>query len=357
MRKLFIQYILFLFFTPFLTYSQPKKVILMIGDGMGLAHAYSAYTVNHGSLNIFTMPITGFSKTFCADKYVTDSGAGATALATGHKANYQSIGLDSLWQVHPSLIKLSKQKGLSTAILTTCNITHATPAAFVANVKNRNMQDEIALSFLEGNVDVFIGGGKDNFVKEKRKDKLSLIDSLKVRGYNLLYNIDEVDRYPINKNKKNLIAGLLYEDHPPLAAKRNDMLCRSLNKTLEILSENDKGFFMMLEGSQIDFESHLNRFDNMVNEVLDFDKAVGLALEYAKKDSNTLVIVIADHETGGLTLNGGSFKEGKVKAKWTSLEHTGVMVPVYAYGSGAEKFSGVMNNTDVFRKIKDFLEL
>ncbi len=357
MKKLLIQYILFLFFIPLLSNAQPKKVILMIGDGMGLAQAYSAYTVNNGKLNIFTMPITGFSKTFCADRYVTDSGAGATALAIGHKANYESIGLDSLWQKHPSLVKLSKQKGLSTAIITTCNLTHATPAAFVSNVTKRTMQDEIALSYLEGNVDVFIGGGKDNFVAEKRKDKLSLIDSLKVRGYNLLYNIDEVDSYAINKSKKNLIAGLLYDNHPPLAQKRNNMLCRSLEKTLSILSENDKGFFIMLEGSQIDFEAHLNRFDNMVNEVIDFDKAVGLALEYAKKDSNTLVIVIADHETGGLTLNGGSIKEGKVKDKWTSLEHSGVMVPVYAFGLGAENFSGVMDNTDVFRKIKDFLEL
>lgn len=357
MKKQLIQSILFLFFIPLLSYSQPKKVILMIGDGMGLAQTYSAYTVNNGNLNMFTMPITGFSKTFCADRYVTDSGAGATALAIGHKANYESIGLDSLWQKHPSLIKLSKQKGLSTAIITTCNLTHATPAAFVANVPKRTMQDEIALSYLEENVDVFIGGGKDNFVAEKRKDKLSLIDSLKVRGYNMLYSIDEVDSYAINKSKKNLIAGLLYDNHPPLAQKRNNMLCRSLEKTLSILSENDKGFFIMIEGSQIDFEAHLNRFDNMVNEVLDFDKAVGLALEYAKKDSNTLVIVIADHETGGLTINGGSIKEGKVKDKWTSLEHTGVMVPIYAFGIGAENFSGVMDNTDVFRKIKDFLEL
>lgn len=357
MKKLFIQYILFLFFTPFLSFAQPKKVILMIGDGMGLSHAYAAYTVNKGSLNIFTMPITGLSKTFCADRYITDSGAGATALAIGHKANYESIGLDSLWQKHPSLIKLSKQKGLSTAIITTSNITHATPAAFVANVRNRNMQDEIALSFLEGNVDVFIGGGKDNFVSNKRKDKLSLIDSLRARDYNLLYNIDEVDNFEINKNKKNLIAGLLYDNHPPLAQKRNNMLCRSLEKTLSVLSENENGFFIMLEGSQIDFESHLHRFDNMVDEVLDFDKTVGIALEFAKKDSNTLVIVIADHETGGLTINGGSIKEGKVKDKWTSLEHTGVMVPIYAFGLGAEKFSGVMDNTDVFRKIKEFLEL
>lgn len=357
MKKQFLQYILFLLFIPFISFSQPKKVILMIGDGMGLSHAYAAYTVNKGNLNMFTMPVTGFSKTFCADRYITDSGAGATAFAIGKKANYESIGLDSLWQKHPSLIKLSKQKGLLTSIITACNITHATPAAFVANVKHRKMKDEIALSFLEGNVDIFIGGGKENFVSEKRKDKLSLIDSLKARGYNILYNIDEVENFEINKNKTNLIAGLLYDNHPPLAKDRNDMLYKSLKKTLDIFSETDKGFFIMLEGSQIDFEAHSNKFDSMIEEILDFDKAVGLALDYAKKDTNTLVIVIADHETGGLTLNGGSIEEGKVVDKWTSTEHTAIMVPIYAFGLGAEKFTGVMDNTDIFRKIKEFLEL
>lgn len=357
MRKLIIQIIFLLFLIPLFAFSQPKNVILMIGDGMGLSQSYAAYTTNKGSLNMFKMPITGFSKTHCADRYITDSGAGATALAIGEKANYESIGLDSLWKEHPSLIKLAKLKGLSTGIISTCDLTHATPAAFVANVKHRKMQQEIALSYLEENVDVFIGGGKDNFVSKKRKDKLSLIDSLMKKGYNILYSIDEVVSFKADKNKINRVAGLLYDKHPPIASKRNDMLCKSLSTTLNLLSENEKGFFLMLEGSQIDFESHLHNFDNMVEEVLDFDKAVGLALEFAKRDSNILVIVIADHETGGLTIKDGNISKGEASGKWASLNHTGVMVPVYAFGVGAENFSGVMDNTDVFKKIKTLLEL
>lgn len=348
-----IGFILFSLFTLHfsLSFSQPKNVILMIGDGMGLAQAYSAYTVNHGRLNIFTMPFTGFSKTYCADKYVTDSGAGATALAIGHKANYQSIGLDSLGNPHPSLIKLAKRKGLSTSIITTCDLTHATPAAFVANVKNRKEAEKIALAYLEKNVDIFVGGGLDNFLSTKRKDKLSLTDSLVKSGYNMIYSLDNISQ--IN----NKTAAIMFPSHPPRARQRKDMLCLSLAKTLDVLDKEDKGFFMMLEGSQIDFEAHLNKFDNMVDEILDFDKAVGLAIEFAKRDGNTLVIVIADHETGGLTLNDGSIPNAEVKDKWSSLNHTGVMVPIYAFGKGAENFTGVMENTDVFEKIKRLLNL
>lgn len=178
------------------------------------------------------------------------------------------------------------------------------------------------------------------------------------RGYKLVYNLDELVSLKVNKDKKkNLVGGLFYDGHPPLARKRNDMLTKSLEKTLKLLSGNNKGFFLMLEGLQIDFEAHLNRFDNMVEEVLDFDKAVGLAIEFAKRDKNTLVIVIADHETGGLTINGGSIEEGKVKDKWTSFNHTAIMVPIYAFGLGAENFTGVMDNTDVFTKISSLLNL
>ncbi len=358
MKRTSIQLVLFLLLFPLILFSQPKNVILMIGDGMGLSQAYAAYTVNKGYLNMFTMSVTGFSKTDCADRYVTDSGAGGTALAIGQKANYESIGLDSLWMPHPSLIKLAKKKGLSTAIITTCDLTHATPASFVANVKNRNMNEEIALAYLKGDVDIFIGGGLKNFDAKKRKDKLSLTDSLKSKGYRLIYSLDEINFLSKNKTKKNnLIAGLLYDEHPPLANKRDNMLCKSLTNSLSLLSTNKKGFFMMLEGSQIDFEAHLNKLDDMIGEVLDFDKAVGLAIEFAKKDGNTLVIVIADHETGGLTLTEGNIKEGTVKDKWTTLHHTGVMVPIYAFGVGAENFSGVMENTDVFKKISSLLNL
>lgn len=356
MKETRLKAFILIFLLPLLSFSQPKNVILMIGDGMGLAQAYAAYTVNKGELNMFTMPVTGFSKTYSADKYITDSGAGGTAMATGQKANNESIGLDSLWTSHPSLMKLAKKKGLSTGIVVTCDITHATPASFYANVKHRKMEQEIALALLEENVDIFIGGGLKNFLTKNRKDGLSLIDSLEKRGYKMVYELDGLNSLKAHKGR-NLLGGLFYDGHPPLASKRNDMLSKSLEKTLELLSSNNKGFFLMLEGSQIDFEAHLNKFDNMVEEVLDFDKAVGIAIEFAKKDKNTLVIVIADHETGGLTLNGGDIKTGNVKDKWTSFHHTAIMVPIYAFGVGAENFTGVMENTDVFTKISSLLDL
>jgi Alkaline phosphatase len=355
MKKIIV--LLFCVFVSLIGFAQPKKVILMIGDGMGLTQAYSAYTANGGHLNMFSMPYTGFSKTYCADKYITDSGAGATAFSIGKKAPYRAIGLDSAWAVHPNLMELSKKKGLSTAIVTVCDLTHATPAAFVAHVKDRDMQEEIALGYLDCNVDVFIGGGKDRFMKEKRKDGLSLTDSLQQRGYKMAYSLNQMEQITPQKGKLTKLCALLCERHPALAAKRDNMLCRSLDKALSLLSSNRKGFFMMLEGSQIDMQAHDNNLENMIAETQDFDIAVGRAIEYARKDGNTLVIVVADHETGGLSITGGSLKTGKVEGKFSTGRHTAVMVPIYAYGKGAEKFTGVMENTDIFYKITSLLNL
>ncbi|MDD3725258.1 MAG: alkaline phosphatase [Bacteroidales bacterium] len=333
------------------SFSQAKNVILMIGDGMGLAHAYSAYTMNNDSLNIFTMPITGLVRTACSDRLITDSGAGGTAFAIGQKAPYEAIGLDSLYKPHPSIMKLAKENGLSTSIIVSCDITHATPASFIANVKHRKMNEEIALAYLDSDIDIVIGGGLKNFLPNNRKDKLDLRDNLINQGYNFIYSKDSLEFI------KDKTFALLYDSHPPKAKLRDNMLERGLERTIEVLSKKDKGFFIMLEGSQIDFESHTHSFDSMIDEVLDFDRAVRVALEFAKRDGNTLVIVIADHETGGLTMVEGDNNKGKFKDKWSTFNHTATMVPVYAFGKGSENFTGVMENTDVFYKIKRILDL
>lgn len=326
-----------------LAQSEVKNVILLIGDGMGLAQSYAAYLANDKSLSIYTMPYTGLSITSCADREVTDSGAGGTAIATGHKANYKAIGLDKNNISHPSLLKIAKQYGKSTAIVCSCDLTHATPAAFVANVKNRDLQEQIALSYLEEYCDIALGGGAERFTSKGRKDKLNLIDSLAKRGYAVVYSQDE-----LSKCESEKIFGLFAEGHLPEASKRGGVMQQYMLKALEQLDKNPNGFFMMLEGSRIDMEAHLNKYDAMVEETLDFDRCVAIALDFAKRKGNTLVVVTADHETGGLTLPA---KGSKTQDKWTTLNHTGVPVPIYSFGPGAENFTRVMQNTDIFFEI------
>ena len=326
-----------------LAQSEVKNVILLIGDGMGLAQSYAAYLANDKSLSIYTMPYTGLSITSCADREVTDSGAGGTAIATGHKANYKAIGLDENNISHPSLLKIAKQYGKSTAIVCSCDLTHATPAAFVANVKNRDLQEQIALSYLEEYCDIALGGGAEKFTSKGRKDKLNLIDSLAKRGYAVVYSQDE-----LSKCESEKIFGLFAEGHLPEASKRDGVMQQYMLKALEQLDKNPNGFFMMLEGSRIDMEAHLNKYDAMVEETLDFDRCVAIALDFAKRKGNTLVVVTADHETGGLTLPA---KGSKTQDKWTTLNHTGVPVPIYSFGPGAENFTRVMQNTDIFFEI------
>ena len=326
-----------------LAQSEVKNVILLIGDGMGLAQSYAAYLANDKSLSIYTMPYTGLSITSCADREVTDSGAGGTAIATGHKANYKAIGLDENNISHPSLLKIAKQYGKSTAIVCSCDLTHATPAAFVANVKNRDLQEQIALSYLEEYCDIALGGGAERFTSKGRKDKLNLIDSLAKRGYAVVYSQDE-----LSKCESEKIFGLFAEGHLPEASKRGGVMQQYMLKALEQLDKNPNGFFMMLEGSRIDMEAHLNKYDAMVEETLDFDRCVAIALDFAKRKGNTLVVVTADHETGGLTLPA---KGSKTKDKWTTLNHTGVPVLIYSFGPGAENFTRVMQNTDIFFEI------
>ncbi len=332
------------------SFAQPKakNVILLIGDGMGLAQSYAAYMANGESLALYTMPYTGLSITTCADKKVTDSGAGGTAIAIGHKANYKSIGLDEYGIAHPSLLKISKQYGKSTAIVCSCDITHATPASFVANVKSREEQEEIAMAYLQGWCDVALGGGRKRFDPKERKDKQNLIDSLRNRGYDVVFSAEELKQ---SKNKK--VVGLFAEKHLEGAKKRGSLMQESMQEALDRIAENENGFFLMVEGSQIDMEAHLQKYGSMTEEVLDFDRLVAMALDFARRDGNTLVVVTADHETGGLTLPA---KGKNATDSWTTFDHTGVPVPIFAYGVGAERFSGVKQNTDIFFEIYKLIQ-
>lgn len=322
-----------------------RNVILLIGDGMGLPDVYAAMTVSEKPLNIERCNIIGLQKTFSTDDYITDSGAAGTALATGTKTKNGAIGVDSLGNHLKSILEIAEEHGLATGLVSTSSITHATPASFIAHQLSRNSYEDIAMDFLKTDIDVFIGGGIDHF--SKRNDKLNLLDSLELRGY-------EVDTTlaMVLKSASLKLAGLIAPVNNPYRLKgRGDMLPLASGKAIEILSKNKKGFFLMIEGSQIDWAGHANIADTLVDETLDFDKAVGVALDFAGTDGHTLVVITADHETGGVTIIDGDIQSHKVKLNFSTKDHTAVLVPVYAFGPDADKFSGIYDNTDIFKKI------
>lgn len=323
----------------------PKNIILMVGDGMGVAQIYAGLTANHGKLNLEQCTIVGFHKNTASDKYVTDSAAGATAFSCGVKTYNGAIGVDASGKPVPTILEIAEQNGLATGLVATCSITHATPASFISHQPSRALDENIALDFLKTDVDVFIGGGRKFF--SQRTDGLNLNDSLKARGYQIANSIAEVQKFTSGK----LAAFLADEQQPKFSNGRGDELVKSTDVALQLLKSNKKGMFMMIEGSQIDWGGHSNDTQYIIDEMIDFDNAIGKVIDFAKKDGKTLVIITADHETGGFTINGGDLKTGKVEGKFTTGSHTGVMIPVFAYGPGAEQFSGIYENHEIFHKM------
>ncbi len=329
--------------------SKVKNIILMIGDGMGVSQVYAGITANHGQLNIERCKNIGFIKTYSASDYTTDSGAGATAFSIGKKTYNGACGVNSDSLPEKSILEIAEEHGLSTGLVATSSITHATPAAFIAHQKSRNMYNEIAEDFLKTDIDMFIGGGKNDFMK--RRDSIDLTVKLKEKGYKVLFEMDDIKKVTSGK-----LAGLIADKHiPPYRDStrilRGNMLPDATIAALNILSNNKKGFFLMVEGSQIDWGGHANNTEYIVAEMLDFDRAVGKVLDFAEKEGNTLVIITADHETGGMSINNGNFEQGTVNVGYTTHGHTGVMVPVFAFGPGAEKFGGIYENYDIFYKM------
>ena len=321
-----------------------RNIIFMIGDGMGLAHVNAAISVSPEPLNLEKADQTGFQTTFSADDYITDSAAGGTAMASGKKTNNGFVGLDPQGNILKSILEIAEEHGLSTGLISTSALTHATPASFIAHDPDRDNYEAIAMDFLKTDIDIFIGGGYNHF--NRRADFLSLTDSLKSRSYEIDTTLSSIENSSANK-----IAGLIAPFQLPYRLDgRGDMLPRASRKAIEILNKNAKGFFLMIEGSQIDWAAHANDTVKMIDETLDFDSALGVVLEFARKDGHTLVLVTADHETGGVTIVGGDKEKREVVVNFSSTSHTAIMVPVFAFGPGSDLFSGVMDNTSLFKK-------
>jgi alkaline phosphatase len=327
-----------------------KNVILMIGDGMGLVQVSAAWVANHGKLNIDNCTSSGFSRTWCANRLITDSGAAGTAMATGSKTNYHCISVDPQGNKLNSLTNIAHNRGLKTGIVVTCNLPDATPSAFCANNIDRDKEEEIAADYLTCNVDYIFGAGRERF--NKRTDQRDLLAEIQQKGYQVCTTWDET-----SKIKSGKVFSVPSEGQLDDAAIRGDIFSKACLHAVSLLSQEKKGFFAMFEGSRIDDFGHFNDLPRLMKEIFDFDQSIGKVMQWAEKDGETLVIILADHETGGLTLLGGDIKTGTVSGNFSTKDHSGIMVPVYAYGPGAEEFSGIYENTEIFNKIVKLLNL
>lgn len=332
----------------------------MVGDGMGLSQVSSGYYMNGGKLHLTEFPYTGLHINYPAEDstIITDSAAGATAFSCGCKTYNAAIGVNKDSIPCETILEMAEKRGLATGLVATCNIQHATPASFIAHVKSRADYEPISLDFLKTDIDLFIGGGK-KFFDRRVSDNRNLLDELKAKGYYVSdWNKEELK--DIKPSMKQNLAYLTADNQPLTAEQGRDYLPTAAKLACKFLEKrSDKGFFMMIEGSQIDWGGHAGNTNYIVNEMLDFDKTIGEVLDFARRDGNTLVIVTADHETGGFSLVKGS-KWNDIKGgfgdtkpdKAGSIYHTATWIPVFAFGPGAEEFTGVYQNTAIFDKMK-----
>lgn len=335
--------IFFLFLGLMNAQDKPTNIILMIGDGTGLSQITAGMYANNNKTHLESFSVIGLAKTHSSNALVTDSAASGTAMACGVKTmnGVVGIGMDNAHK--KSILELSKQKGYSTGLIATSSIVHATPASFYANVISRKNYEDIALQLSEGEVDFFIGGGKKHF--NRRDDRRNLLDEME--GWQFTSSIKSFDN-----STKNRVGYFTNDDEPVrIVEGRKPELKNGINSMFKKLTAKENPFFLMVEGSQIDWGGHANDLRYIITEFKDFDAAIGEAVAFVKENPNTLLIVTADHETGGLGISSGNVKNFKPKGGFVTGGHTASMVPVFAMGPGAASFAGIYDNTAIFDKM------
>lgn len=326
-----------------------KNVILMIGDGMGLEQLSAAWVVNGRHLNITdNFPYTGLQWTYSASKLVTDSAAAGTALATGSKTNNGMIAMSPDRQPLETLSEYAKSKGMKTGTSVVCRICDATPAVFSTHAAHRDSLYDITAQFVDSRLDFLFGGGLRWW--ENRPDGRDLTAEVEAKGYTFVKDVKALEAV-----KEGPVIALTSYMELPAALDREGAHQASVAKALELL-DNKKGFFLMVEGSCIDDYGHANKVGYVMEEIFDFDRTVGVVLEWAAKDGETLVIVTADHATGGMTLLDGNIAEQRVGVNFSNTGHNGVAIPVFAWGPRAEEFVGIYENAELSQKIKKIIK-
>jgi alkaline phosphatase len=330
-----------------------RNVILLIGDGLGISHITAGMIRQDKPLAIEQLPVTGLHKPHAYDDLITDSAAGATAFATGVKTRNGTLGLNPEGQPVKNILEEAKANGYATGLVTTATLVHPTPAAFLAHLPMRNQYEAVAQQYLKTEVDLFIGGGLKYFLPEDASGE-SVWQQLLKKGYNLSsYREGSLMEIPLDFTRK--FGYFTAEGEPLKVGEGRDYLPLASRLAPRFLQQTSRdGFFLMIEGAQIDWASHQNDQEYLVEEVLDFDRAVEEAMRFAQRNRETLVIVTADHETGGYSIQPGS-KPDALIAGFSGDSHTGSLIPVLAYGPGSELFRGVYDNTAIYHKMKQAL--
>lgn len=316
-----------------------ENIILMIGDGNGLAQICATALVNKGELSLTQLKSIGFLKTQSADDFTTDSAAAGTALATGKKVPNRAIGMDDKGNLLENITELLAKMGFVSGVVTTDEISGATPSSFYAHQKDRSMSEGILEDLSKSPLSLFIAKGDLTGLK---KDAIG--------GFSMVSSFEEV-----GKTKKSRIGFTLSEDATS-AISENDALAKATENALQFLKRKNKPFFLMVEGAKIDSYGHENDIGGVISEGIGFDKAVTEALKFADANSGTLVIITADHETGGLTIPQGNIEKNEIEGDFTTHDHTGMMAPIFAYGPQSDKFQGVYENNEVFHKMLKVLK-
>jgi alkaline phosphatase len=344
----------------------PSRVILMLADGAGLTQWTAA--LHAGSpLSVQSMPVVGLIDTPSASHRVTDSGASATAYATGRRTVNRAVGVgpgcpeilrrdSAAVRANPamcdpleSVLDVARARGRAVGIVTTASVIDASPAAFVARSPSRYWYDEIADQYVAAELDVLLGGGRGYFEGGSRYDRRNVMEAL-CQGAHCITTTDELDRYSPDDRR---LVGLFTGGAMPGVAERQPTLPRMVRAALERLDRNPAGFFGMFESEGTDDAGHSNvSLAEMVSEMIDFDRAVGVALDFARRTPGTLLVVLSDHESGGMSI----LERGdSVFAAYTTGGHSGTMVPLFAFGPGAERFGGIRRNDEVGRILMELV--
>ncbi|MFW9793532.1 MAG: alkaline phosphatase [Candidatus Thorarchaeota archaeon] len=352
--------------------SEPVSVILMIGDGMGYEHLKLAKWVEYGKNAINLTMVTELAHsvtTESADSLITDSAAAATAIATGVKTNNNWVSIAPDGTELETILEKAQQDGKSTGIVTTTSLQHGTPAAFMTHTESRSDFSTISQQIVENSgVNVLLGGGRSIFTETQ-------LNFMEEKGYTLVE-----DRTSMMSITSGNILGLFSEGDIGFEEIRNFTLTPSLaemtGKALELLSQDSNGFFLMVEGGRIDHAGHDNNKVGVALETIAFDRAVGRAYSYAAQTPNTILIVTADHETGGLMITSDSLnsqlpslgmteeaqrtirisRANSINVTWSTGYHTDANVPLYLHGDFFEQYSlnDIIDNTDVYQIMDDF---
>ena len=321
-----------------------RNVIFLIGDGMGLSQITAAAYANCG-LTLMNFNYIGLQRNNALGAFTTDSAAGGSALATGERHANRHISMTEEGEAVPSLSDWFRGKGLPVGVVTLGNAVDATPTAFYGHSVERDNADELTRCLLDTPVDLLCGSGIRQFTE--RSDGIDLIGELS-KNYRFVRSIDE-----INAAEGRVVC---IDERMDEAAEESNLglLAEATRAAIDKLQERgDKGFFLMVEGAKIDYAGHSRCLPGSVIEMLSFDLAVAEALKFADENGQTLVVVTADHETGGLVLLDGDEQSGRIMGVYTTDDHTPAMLPVFAYGPGADRFCGTYFNTEIARRIRE----